>query len=1423
VIRSAILTTNEFGSYNGSFVLPQGSMNGYFQLIDSTTGGNISVSMEEYKRPTFQAIIEQPTGTYRLGDSITVTGSAKAYAGSNIDGATVKYNIIRKVQAYTKDPYFKRSSYNKYGYRSYTRMPQVGYETVIADGITTTDAKGTFQVSFKTIPDATIPQKAKPIFAYEMTADITDQNGETRSTYTTVNVGYQSLQLSIDIPEKIAADSLKNIPVKATNLNDVEDTALIQLTVQRLQAPTRIFKERYWDQPDQFIMSRKEYYNYFPYDIYSNENEITNYDVVDTVYSKTDSSDHSWTIDNKWHSGYYKLTAIAKDKYGTDVTTIKYIQLTTKDDKLSEPISIDANKNSLEPGENLRIGTATGFKKIWLINTVQKMNGHKITSYSIVNGDSLSYQTIPVTESDRGGIGILYAFVQHNRMYSGTQSFDVPWTNKDLNITLSTFRDKLLPGAKDTWSLKITGHKKDTVAAEVLASMYDASLDQFNTHRWTKPFVWTNMYIYNSWGDDNFHTQTADQQNDYIPTELDYNKQYDRLIVGSENGDRTFNTDGYFQHDLNPDIRWNEDGREANDKVDAVSFAVSKRETNSAPQHMKLPKGQNFDDADGDGVPDQMDREPNTPPGNKVDVYGVSILSGNSGPAQVRKNFNEVAFFYPNLRTDSTGSLQFSFTMPDAVTQWKMMTLAHTKQLASGYMEHTIVTQKPLMIQANAPRFLREADSLFFSAKITNITDTLLQGNAQLTLIDAATGLSVNVLFKNALSTQRFTVAPGQSIVLKFPIRIPVNFNSALTYRIIAQSDNFSDGEEMTIPVLSNRTLVTESLPLNLRGNDKQSFTFTKLLNSNNSKTLSNHALTVEYTTNPAWYAVQALPYLMEYPYECAEQTFNRYYANALATSISNSTPKIKAVFNKWRTTDTAALISNLEKNEDLKQSLVEETPWVLDAQNETQQKKNIALLFDMVRMSNEKDKALNKLKDMQTNKGGFAWFKGGWDDRYITQYIITGIGHLKKLGVMQDDEYQKIKPILDKAIPYLDEQIKDDYDYLVKNYISARPTDHLNDMAIQYLYMRSFFPEYKIPLATQKAYNYFTVQAKQYWITQSKYMQAMIALALYKTEPTTATGIIRSLKENAIDDPAMGMYWKEWTSGGYYWYEAPIESQALMIEAFSTINKNDSTIADLTTWLLKQKQTQNWHTTKSTAEACYALLLNNTQLLSEAKSVNITLGDTTINSDQQKDEAGTGYFKTKIEGKDVKPQMGNITVDVESKSISQVSLRGDLGSWGSVYWQYFEDLDKITPATSPLSLKKKLFITRNTDKGIVLDAIDDSTKLHIGDKITVRIELKVDRDMEYVQMKDMRAACMEPVNVLSEYKWQDGLGYYESTKDASTNFFFDTLPKGSYIFEYQLFVTNSGNFSNGITNIQCMYAPEFTSHSEGIRINVAP
>ena len=1398
-VDSIKLKTTEFGSFNGKFQLPQSGMNGQFTIYTKPDAGNAGFKVEEYKRPKFYVDYEPLKGTYKVNDKIKVTGIAKAYAGNNIDGAMVKYRVVRQ----------PRFIYDWCFWRWWQPPTE---EMEITHGESKTDKDGKFIVEFTAIPDLKIDKKFEPVFDYTVYADVTDINGETRSGEQLVSVSYKSLMLVANIPTTLPSDSLKTLSIRTQNMNGQYEPAIVKVTITKLKEEKRLIRDRFWDRADQFTMTKDEYIRNFPYDEYDNESDYKSWDKGQELFSKSDSVKEKspWPIvHGTWSPGFYIIEISTRDKNGEEVKDVKYIELfDEKSNQLNKPdyLWTGIQKTIVEPGETAKVEFGTSADNLFVVHQLDKatLNPKPETpNYSFINlNNEKKTFPFPAAESDRGGYGVGWMFIKHNRFYQLNQKISVPWTNKDLAIEYATFRDKTLPGSEEKWKVKISGYKKEKVAAEMLASMYDASLDQFYAHGWNEPYIWPSYYNSRSWnGTQNFtkieSTQkyVVDQEAKFVDKRYDYFFNDDGRDYGGYFANGRMMREGAVSYDLAPVAM---DGAKAEEKPSGLNEVVV---TNAKKD------GKGLLDSDKDGIADKLDDTKN------------QKQAQQSGDVKIRKNFNETAFFFPDLHTDSTGAIEFSFTMPEALTKWKFMALAHTKDAAFGSSTKEIVTQKELMVQPNAPRFLREGDRMEFSSKIVNMTDKEMTGTAELQLIDATTNEPVDGWFKNMVPNQYFTVAAKQSEAVKFPIEVPYLFNKALVWRIIAKAGNYSDGEENAMPVLTNRMLVTETMPLPMRGTGTKNFTFEKLLNSGKSETLQNYALTVEYTSNPAWYAVQALPYLMEYPYECAEQTWNRYYANSLATFISNSSPRIKQVFETWKIKDTAALMSNLQKNQELKAVLLEETPWVLQAKNETEQKKNIALLFDMIKMSEQLNSAYEKLKQMQSSNGGFVWFKGGPDDRYITQYIVTGIGHLKKLKGFAAGQESKLKAILSTAIPYLDRKIKEDYDDLIK-YKTNLKTYTPGYTIIQYLYMRSFFPEYEIAAASKTAYNYFRGRMQQTWVSQGKYMQGMIALALSRTgDVSTPAAILKSLKETSINNEELGMYWKDQT-GGWFWYQAPIETQALLIEAFQEVGKDTKIVDDLRTWLLKNKQTNNWKTTKATAEACYALLLQGTEWLSNEPTVEIKLGTTTISSTENKQEVGTGYFKKTIDGSKVNPQMGNISVTVNpqltNKPINQSPV-----SWGGVYWQYFEDLDKITTASTPLKLVKKLFVEKNTGRGPVLTPVNDGDVIKIGDKIKVRVELRVDRDMEYVHMKDMQASAMEPVNVLSSYKWQGGLGYYETTKDASTNFFFSYLRKGTYVFEYPLFVTHAGNFSNGITTIQCMYAPEFSSHSEGVRITV--
>jgi len=1397
------LTTNDFGSFNGSFTIPTTSLSGSYQIY--TPYGSKYIQVEEYKRPTFEVEMLPFDGNYILDDSVSVTGKATNFAGSNLTDATVDFRVQRQ-------PIWRGWWYR---YIPYTTVE-------IANGTITTDETGQFEIKFKAIPDLTFPVSEYMAFNYSITADVTDINGETQSTYKSVTVGYRALQLDINLMSTInkaqVEEDFYDFRIYTQNLNYEDVDASGTIKIYKLKDNSEPLRSRMWTKPDTYLYTQNEWNTQFAGNIYDEEDQFKNYVEQSMVFESKFNTADTNIIDiskmQKWESGVYVAKMTSEDAFGNEVNYQENFVLYSETDKTVPYNTIDwfsEVKTFCEPGETAKFLIGSSLKNVKVLYQIE-------SKYKIVKEEWLELNNsqklieIPVTEEDRGNFSVHFVFIKDNRMYSHSSVVYVPRTDKQLDIEFTTFRDKLLPGAEEEWKLTIKGENGEKVMAEMLATLYDASLDEFVKNYWDFN-IYQSYYTSMPWSTNTFYTTSSYSYEVGLDPYIYFPYRYYDALNWFGFSYYSYNSYNYRYYDYEGDY---------DDGVMFKALGGSKRDTkevyaeslDEAPMEEQKLEDISIADKVTD-APAAILLEGKNEIATASTGFAKDIIDGRFENVKVRTDFSETAFFYPQLQTNEEGEVVIRFVIPESLTSWRMMGFAHTKDLKYGFVENELVTQKELMVIPNPPRFFREGDKIEFPVKISNIGTDDLKGDIKLELFDALTLEPVKDIFaKKTSETQTFEVKAGLNTSVTWNLEIPEGYG-LITYKVVAVTDNLSDGEQKPIPVLTNRMLVTESLPLWVRGNSEKSFEFTKLINSGKSSTLKNHKVTLEFTSNPAWYAVQSLPYLMEYPYECAEQTFSRFYANSLASHIANSNPKIKAVFDAWKNYDEDALLSNLEKNEELKQVLLEETPWVLQAQNETARKKQVGLLFDLNKMSTELETAMKKLIKAQAANGGWSWFEGMPESRYITQHIVCGMGHLDKLGVTSVREESQVWNMVTKGIDYLDVAIADDYKWLKKYYSEQElEENHLTSIAIQYLYARSFFTDVEIPSKSKEAFDYFSGQCEKYWLSQSKYNQGMISLARFRYgDKTTPMKIVKSVKEFAIIDDELGMFWKD-NIAGYYWYEAPIETQALLIEMFHEVADDQEAVDEAKIWLLKNKQTNDWKTTKATVEAVYALLLQGTEWLADSEICEITMGGKVIDPKQLDDteiEAGTGYFKTSWSGDEIKPDMGKISV----------KNTNDVIAWGAVYWQYFEDLDKITPAETPLKLEKKLFKEVITDKGDVIEPITEDTELQVGDKIIVRIELRVDREMDYVHMKDMRASGFEPINVISKYKWQDGLGYYESTKDAATNFFISSLPKGTFVFEYPLRVTHNGNFSNGITTIQCMYAPEFTSHSEGIRVTV--
>jgi uncharacterized protein YfaS (alpha-2-macroglobulin family) len=704
------------------------------------------------------------------------------------------------------------------------------------------------------------------------------------------------------------------------------------------------------------------------------------------------------------------------------------------------------------------------------------------------------------------------------------------------------------------------------------------------------------------------------------------------------------------------------------------------------------------------------------------------------------------------------------------------------------------------MIIPNLPRFYREGDTAFVQAKIVNTGNTPINGTALLEISDAFTGQFLSAYLADN-QTQIFeAIEPGKSKNIRWKIIIG-KLGSLITMKFSATAGTFTDSEQHQIPVLPQKTLITESLVLNTPANTQRSFSFKPL----NKKDVSRiERLEIQLCSNPSWYAIQALPYLVDDDFDNAESVFNRFYANALASIIAQNIPGAMNVIDQWKTLDPGELLSNLEKNQHLKSVLLQETPWVMEAIDEKDQKSRIALLFDLNRMQYEKSASMKKLKQLQTANGAWTWFPGMPESEYITNRIVAGLGKLNKLqtGFANENE---IDNMVSPAIDYLDQKLVRDYEKIISEKRTTDytlQTDHLN-----YLYARSFFPDQSLNETTKPAFAFVLKHLETDWKTFDKGTQAMAAVALERFgKKDAARAILASLREHAIHHAELGMFWKNTPS--YRWYEAPIESQALIINAFEEIEGKSADIDQMRTWLLSQKQTNRWKTNSATAEAIYALLLRGTDWIGNATPVELRVGKIVIENQSASETSPmfTRVWKTD----EITPEMSGIEINNPNKSMS----------WGGAFRQYFMDIDKVTASKTPLQLTKVLYVERIGKNGKELVSISDQP-ISIGDKVIVRIVLTVDRDMEFVHMKDQRAASFEPINVISGYEYRGGLGYYQTTKDASTDFFFDYLRKGKYVFEYTLIASQAGEFSNGRALIECYYAPEFSSHSGGLRVKI--
>ncbi len=1231
-------------------------------------------------------------------------------------------------------------------------------EFVVGSGTTQTDANGMFTINVETDPHI---EKGK-IAEYIINAKVTDLNGETHSATTSFRVANQSVFIKINTDQWLNLSRKHTFSVIIKNVQDKELTGLkAQYKIVKLIPPrSHPLLSRLWDRPDKPLYSQEQWHKLLPLYEYVNEADPSHWQDGKVIRKGTIISGEKFALTLPGQGVYRAIVRLTDPKTGETVTEKQLIYAFDSDsNKALAPIAFYASLlgDKYHPGQTAEILIGSGWTGAHVFYQIT-WNG-KITQEKYLKlSASQAVLSIPISEDMMGGFAVNVLIVKNNRAFSKKITVPVLFPDKKLKISVTGLEHKVAPGQKISFKVKITDSQGNPVVAELLASAYDASLDAFarNIWRFSLSQVKNITHALNITGiNSTTDSWTINQPTTYVQTIIFSYPTFDWYRFNLSWG-------GHYPRKLK--------GKEM--PTMAMEAEIKPKETAPTPV--------------ADNITEQ---EP--------DLRNIIL----------RKDMRETAFFYPALTTDNNGVATIQFRIPDALTKWRLQIFANTPELDYGLISKEIVTVKPLMVYPNLPRFFRQGDTVMLSTKIVNNSTQNENIHLRLVIKDALN----NQLLTNALVNEGYektiTLSPTSSGMANWQIIIPSDLINPLEITIIAQSSKYSDAQQNIIPVLSNRVLVTETMPMPVGPMRSKTFVFDRLVNPRSS-TAQNYRYEIEFNSNPVWYALVAIPYMMQYPYECNEQLFSRFYANTLASFILNSAPQIKHVFELWQKQGAQALKSPLEKKQELKQIILEETPWLMEGKNETENTARLSLLFDLNHMAYEQQEALRKLLERQNPDGGWPWFSGMHSSWFVTQHILIGFARLKNRNVYDYTTNHQLKSSITQAIYFTDRQAIEYYNNLKK---WIKPEDlnknHLSPQMVHYLYMRSMYQNIK--LKSHQAFDYFMAQAKKYWTSLNLYTQAMAAITLANYGNTqTAEQILASIRDRALEDKEIGVYWAE-NKPGWYWYQAPIETQSMLIQAFNQIKHDTTFVEKMKIWLLKNKQTNSWETTKATTEAVYALVFTGYNWLAENKPVKITIAGHTYPDRQTKTEAGTGYFQKIWTDGQIKPELGKIRVNNPNHH----------PTWGAAYWQYFEEMDKVQSASAGVAVDRKYFLVKRDARGEHLEPITDGEPIQVGDELVVRIILTVSRPMEFVHLKDMRAASFEPKEQLSGYHWKGGIGYYQSIRDASASFFIDYINKGRYVFEYRVYATMAGQFSAGFATFQCMYAPEFSAHSNGMRV----
>ena len=1318
--------TNEFGSFTTDFALPSACLNGMFSL--KAGRGHTGIRVEDYKRPTFDITFEKQQGSYKLGDEVQVKGKVQSYSGVLLQDLPVKYTV-------------KRSAYSLWRFAESVQ---------IASGEVMANENGEFTIPVRLQESDSYKNNDKVYYRYSIEATVTNVAGETQSSTDVISAGNRSLILQVELQDKTCKDQPFETMFKVQNLNG---------------------------QP---VEVKGNYYLYPAKDKDFKQLEEK------PVATGTFTSNEDMTLDWKnLPSGPYVLKASVKDNQGKEVTADTNTILFSVEDKrppVETTMWFYGANTEFDAAHPAVFCFGTSKKDAYVMMNV--FSGDKLLESKTLNlSDTIVRFEYPYRESYGDGVFVNLCMVRDGQVYQEQVRLTKRIPDKTLTMKWEVFRDKLRPGQKEEWKLTIKTPQGQAANAEMLATMYDASLDKIWNRQQNFQIYYNQIVPYSNWmsgysGNNSFNywwntksLKVPSLEYDHFVMLSDYynnGRDLGEVIVRGYGSTRKLTVTGSVSTLDVATLRSNAPKMKSAMAADAM--------TNVEFQSEMIPTGEKADEAsDNEMLPEAS--------------------------ADLRTNLAETAFFYPQLRTNEQGEISFSFTMPESLTRWNFRGYSHTKGMLTGTLDGKATTSKEFMLTPNLPRFVRVGDKTSLAASISNMTGKPQAGTVSLVLFDPMT--------ERVISTQKqkFSLAAGKTMGVDFQFTVSDKYE-IVGCRMIADSGTFSDGEQQLLPVLSNKEHLVETLPMPVRGEETRTFSLDHLFNQQ-SKTATDRKLTVEFTGNPAWYAVQALPSLSLPTSNNAISWATAYYANTLASFIMNSQPKIKAVFESWKlqggTKET--FLSNLQKNQEVKNIILSESPWVLEAQTEEQQKERIATLFDLNNIRSNNIAALTRLQELQNSNGAWSWYKGMNGSRSVTTYIAELNARLAMLtGEKLSGSALSLQQ---KAFAYLHQSALDEYKEILKAQKDGVKFTGVSGSILQYLYLIAISGE-QVPAANKAAYTYYLSKVGELLTSPSMDTKAIAAIVLDKAgRKKEAQEFVASLKEHLTKTDEQGMFFA-FNENPYTWGGMQMQAHVDVMEVLEQTGGNTDTVEEMKLWLLKQKQTQQWNSPVATADAVFALLMKGANLLDNQGDVRIVIANEVLEtvSPSKTTVPGLGYIKRSFTQKNV----------VDARKI-EVEKRNPGIAWGAVYAEFESPVSDVKQQGGDLNVEKQLYVERTVNNVPQLQPITAKTVLQVGDKVVSRLSIRVDRPMDFVQLKDQRGACFEPIGSISGYRWNNGLGYYVDIKDASTNFFFDHLGKGVYVLEYSYRVSRAGTYETGLATMQCAYAPEYASHSASMTI----